>query len=389
MHSRSTGNLVSNTTSTACGLSMWHLVSEDPRACCDAALPSVSLRSRPRREPNENSEGVGCGGRGDKVWHLEERPSCTRSVMADAMHLDSPGVGLARERVGSKRQLDVPVAATHCVQCHIPFSGPQAVGRARFSCGCVDFCGSCAGASFLDCMPSKASPEFAGFSCRACQVHVQHYMIGHRKVMLDCGYEVFAPPWQVAYHLADLDDRQDSISMSLSAVAKDGTVTVLGGTFSTGTEDAEPEGVLRADLVRICMYIGAIIGVGQETVATPRCDSMNQYARAAIDDTGVFHQCMRALILCACVFNGDNISEEDVDGVDAGSESARDVFDATPCMPTIKELGADTASRHETCGVWTIVNIARKLRNPRMVTGAAGFLARAVCSHDSVLSLSK
>ena len=60
-----------------------------------------------------------------------------------------------------------------------------------------------------------------------------------------------------------------------------------------------------------------------------------------------------------------------------------DVFDATPCMPALKDLCRHKEKLRETCSIWTIVNIVRKLRNPKMVMGTPGFLSRAVLNHDA------
>jgi hypothetical protein len=115
------------------------------------------------------------------------------------------------------------------------------------------------------------------------------------------------------------------------------------------------------------MYIGAILG--HETARSTRFNNIHACARAAVADTGLFHQCMRAIVLVTCAFVGD--SETDC------------VFDATPLMPTPRDLWKDRDKLRETCSIWTIVNIVCKMRSPRMVTGAPEFLSQVVLNHDS------
>jgi hypothetical protein len=286
----------------------------------------------------------------------------------DSTPMDStPGVSRKRHSTGPS--LEMPP----CSDCRCPLSGPGAVPYAVLSCGCSDRCGSCAGATFLQTLPSRAAPEFFCFTCPVCREDVTHYSVGLRTVNL-CGFGVFAPPWQASFQLASAEERQDSVSITLNASASDGSLRTFGGTYATGEDANEPSGELRADLVRICMYIGAILG--HETAGSPRCDNVDAYARAAVTDTGLFHQCIRAIVLVTCAFVG-------------GSETDDGVFDATPLMPTPGDLRKDRDKLRETCSIWTIVNIVRKLRNPRMVTGAPGFLSRAVLNHDSSKVASK
>lgn len=302
---------------------------------------------------------------------------------------------MTEAQVGGKRAADggaVPAAAGVCVEC-----GVVGHRHAALSCGCADRCGACAGAMFLDALPRKCAPEFKGFCCLTCEKAVEFYSVGARMVHLAASECAVMPPWQAEYNVSSAAERTDSVSISLSATASDGSVRVFGGTYFTGEDDHEPSGALRADLVRICMYIGSIIGLGQETVATPICENVNDYARAAIADTGLFHQCIRALVLVSCAFAGDCANAQEGAQDNEGGCSAADAtdalagiaggdgaeFDASPKLPTIKDLVDDGRARHETCGVWTIVNVVRKLRNPRMVSGAPGFISRAVCNHDA------
>jgi len=270
-----------------------------------------------------------------------------------------------------------------CSDCQCALGGPGQAQAARLSCGCADRCGACVGAAFLEALPSPEAPEFRGFECPSCATLVGHYAVGARTVQLGHVWKAVLPPWHASFQLHDSCPPADGISISLSAAADDGSLRVMGGTYGTSEDDCEPSGVLRADLVRICAFIGAVICAGQRTVVTPRCDNLNDYARAAIDDTSLFHQCMRALVLGICSFRGDKqeaSGDVDVDG--GAAKDAEPEFDAAPIMPEIADLASAGAERQNTCGVWTIVNIVRKLRNPKMVSGAPGFLSRAVMNHD-------
>jgi hypothetical protein len=240
--------------------------------------------------------------------------------------------GVSRKRHSTGPSLEMPP----CSDCRCPLSGPGAVPCAVLSCGCSDRCGSCAGATFLQTL---SEPEFVGFTCPVCRADVTRYSVGLRTVFL-CGFGVFAPPWQASFQLASAEERQDSVSITLNASASDGSLRAFGGTYFTGAQDYEPSGEARADLVRICMYIGAVLG--QETVRSPRCDSIDECARAAVVDTGLFHQCMRAMVLVSCSFVGDTQV--------AGCTQAPRPFsciDCTCCTMSVRGSIVPTAAHHE------------------------------------------
>ena len=116
--------------------------------------------------------------------------------------------GVSRKRHSTGPSLEMPP----CSDCRCLLSGRGAVPYAVLSCGCSDRCGSCAGATFLQTL---SEPEFVGFTCPVCRADVTRYSVGRRTVFL-CGFGVFAPPWQASFQLASAEERQDSVSITLT-----------------------------------------------------------------------------------------------------------------------------------------------------------------------------
>lgn len=268
------------------------------------------------------------------------------------------------------------------------------------------------------------------------------------QVLLPVMSKTLLPQHHRRYLDADEDTRKKHIAITASGPVPGGVLQTIGGAYSMSNEVEEPDGLLRRYLVQIFAMLGAVVGVGQETHVSPTCDTLGSYAQSAIDDTSVFHQCVRALFLRRSEFVAElddqsAHADEEVSDIDSDSDGdnpqiqcghkywywdsaqgeEREVkvlsVDKTveppsygvqfsvgggqreteghrlslkkttvsvdlgaPKMPKLADLRDAPTALRETCSVWTAVNVARKIRNQRMVTGAPGFISRAVRNSD-------
>ena len=247
-------------------------------------------------------------------------------------------------------------------------------------------CAACAGADFLGILASTQTPDNGLYRCDSCQRTVTSYTAGTRAVNLPVMSKTLLPQHHRLYLDEDVETRAGSVAITVSRQTPGGTETI-GGMYGLSDATEEPDGALRRNLVLIFAVLGALIGLGQDTHASPTCDTLGSYAQSAIDDTSLFHQCVRALFLRRGEFAADAAdpqedSEMELDDIDGEGSAAGDVDVGAPMMPSLSSLREDSRKLRETCSVWTAVNVARKIRNPRMVAGAPGFISRAVRNSD-------
>ena len=207
-----------------------------------------------------------------------------------------------------------------------------------------------------------------------------------RSVAIEAAAKMYLPWWH-RWWSRDANRPAGSIAVTLSQVDSTGGISHFGGCYNTEDAARAPNNRNWAQLIIVFFYLGLVLRLFGDSLNCAVCDTVGDFAAAAMADDTLQHQCMYALVVCSLdpvSFATDVLRVLDACVGTAMMTSGRRAF----ARPSWDEMLQNYALRHAVCSAFAIVEIMRKLGRPSRVHALQGFVTSLLFNPDRDKSLS-
>jgi hypothetical protein len=119
-----------------------------------------------------------------------------------------------------------------------------------------------------------------------------------RSVAIEAGAKMYLPWWH-QWWSRDANRPAGSIAVTLSQVDSTGGISHFGGCYNTQDAAQAPNNRNWAQLIIVFFYLGLVLRLFGDSLNCAVCDTVGDFAAAAMADNTLQHQCMYALVVCS------------------------------------------------------------------------------------------
>ena len=158
-------------------------------------------------------------------------------------------------------------------------------------------CAGCFALGSVDASAERAGPRCPVAECPApTSLHRFKNGAHDRSVTIEARDKTHFPWWHLAWNRARAPG---SIAVTLSTVDSAGKVNHFGGCYCADDPGRVPNDRNWGQLVIVFFWLGIVLRNFGDSVSCAACDTVGDFASAALADDSLQHQCMYALVVCS------------------------------------------------------------------------------------------